>query len=73
MPVPSSTNPVSAYTGLGDLLAQQVGDQTEELRKKRLAQMQQQGRPVSAGLGYDITDIGGAFSQAFGGPRGRAF
>lgn len=28
--------------GLGDLLGQQVQDETEEQRKKRLAQMQQQ-------------------------------
>lgn len=26
--------------GLGDMLGQQVGDETEEMRKKRMAQMQ---------------------------------
>jgi len=67
------TNPMSTYIGLGDLLQQQTADSTEELRKKKLAQMQAAGRPVSAGLGYDLSGIGGAVSQAFGGQGGRTY
>jgi hypothetical protein len=58
---------MSAFTGLGDLLQQQVSDTAEELRKKKLAQLQAAGRPVSAGLGYDLSNIGGSVSGAFGG------
>lgn len=35
--------------GLGDMLAQQVSGETEEQRKKRLAQMQQQQQLGPAG------------------------
>ena len=70
MPVPDSTNPMSAFMGYGGgQLADQVASETDELRKKRMAQMQ--GRPLSAGLGFDLTDIGGAVSQAFGGRLGK--
>jgi hypothetical protein len=39
-----------AAPGLGDLLRNQTQDETDELRKKRLQQMQQMGgSPVAAG------------------------
>jgi hypothetical protein len=61
---------MSAYMGYGGgQLADQVASETDELRKKRMAQ--QQGRPLSAGLGFDMTDIGGAVSQAFAGRLGK--
>ena len=39
-------------TQLGDLLADEVSTETEELRKRRMAQLA--GRPVSAGFGADL-------------------
>ena len=70
MPAQNQPGPVSNYMGLGDLLAQQVSEDTEELRKRRMAQMA--GRPVSGGLGYDLGAIGGPVSLAFGGAGGLA-
>jgi hypothetical protein len=35
-------SPAATDLGLGDLLSQQVQDETEEQRKKRMQQMQQQ-------------------------------
>lgn len=64
------TTPVSGYFGLGDLLADQVNNETEELRRRRQAQLA--GRPVSAGLGYGLTAIGGPASTAFGNTGGLA-
>ena len=43
MPLPKLTSglsPAGTDLGLGDMLGQQVADETEEMRKKRLAQMQ---------------------------------
>ena len=62
--------PVSNYMGLGDLLRDQVGDETEELRKKRMAQLA--ARPVSAGLGLGLDTLGGPVSLSFGGAGGFA-
>jgi hypothetical protein len=60
---------MSAFMGYGGgQLADQVANETDELRKKRMAQMA--GRPLSAGLGFGLSDIGGAVSQAFGGKLG---
>lgn len=42
LPKPSSgLSPAGADLGLGDMLGGQVKDETEELRKKRMAQQQQ--------------------------------
>lgn len=42
MPLPqNSLSPASTDLGLGDALSQQVAGETDEQRKKRLAQMQQ--------------------------------
>ena len=59
--VPSSTNPMSAVTGLGDLLAQQTGENAEELRKRRLAQM---GNPGA--FGADRAALAGPLGSMFG-------
>lgn len=40
MPMPG-LSPASADLGLGDMLTDQVAGETEEARKKRMAQMQQ--------------------------------
>ena len=45
----SSVSPGLASPGLGDLLRGQVQDETDELRKKRLAQMQMPGGSMAAG------------------------
>lgn len=45
MPLPSQSNglpSVAGDLGLGDLLQEQVGTETNEQRKKRMLQMQQQ-------------------------------
>lgn len=65
MPDNMLPSPVSSYMGMGDLLRDQVTDETEEMRKKRQAQLA--GRPVSAGLGYGLDNVGGPVSLAFGG------
>jgi hypothetical protein len=46
----SSVAPGTAPPGLGDLLKDQAQEETDELRKKRLQQMQQMaGSPMAAG------------------------
>jgi len=40
MPLPDTISPAGAALGHGDMLGQQVAGETEEQRKKRLAQMQ---------------------------------
>jgi len=61
---------MSAFMGYGGgQLADQVQSETDELRKKRMAQAA--GRPLSAGLGFDLTDIGGSVSKAFAGTLGK--
>jgi len=61
-------NPFANVPGLGDLLAGQVQDETEEMRKRRQAAAA--GRPISSSLGLDLAGFGGAISQAFGGTGG---
>ena len=51
----TGTPPLSAAgaaLGLGDLLRGQVGDQADELRRRRLAEMA--GRPELAGMGTGL-------------------
>lgn len=50
--------------GLGDMLAAQAGDETEEQRKRRLA-LQAQNNPLSSALGLQTRP--GAMSSVFGG------
>jgi hypothetical protein len=45
----SSVSPGVAPLGLGDLLKNQTEQETEELRRKRLQQMQMAGSPAAAG------------------------
>jgi hypothetical protein len=46
----SSMSPMGGALGLGDLLGQQVKDETDEERKKRLAEMQQRFSPMTSAL-----------------------
>jgi hypothetical protein len=61
--------PMMPGTGLGDLLGQQVAGETDEQRKRRLAEQQQQQRigtnsALSSALGYTRA---GAIGSIFGG------
>lgn len=61
---PNLGNPMQ---GLGDMLAQQVGSETEEQRKRRLLaeRNQQLNAPLSAAMGLNTRP--GAMSSVFGG------
>ena len=73
MPIPFSPagmslglNTLGRVPGLGDALAGQVGDETDELRKRRMQEEQQRallgpggGSPASASLFGGIGGIGG--------------
>jgi hypothetical protein len=50
--------------GLGDTLSQQVGETAEELRKRRLAEMQ--GRSLGTDLGYGSASLVGGPLNGFG-------
>ncbi len=43
-------SPAGAALGLGDMLGQQVTDETEETRRKRMLAQQQQMSPATASL-----------------------
>lgn len=45
----SSLSPASIALGLGDMLGAQVADESEEIRKKRMAEQQQQKMAGPAG------------------------
>jgi hypothetical protein len=66
MPQPNGLSPAgsqlfAAGTGLGDALRQQVGETAEELRKRRLLEMQ--GRPdLGAGFGTNVLGPMSAFT-----------
>lgn len=63
MPPLSSKNQSLSITdlGLGDMLGQQVQDETEEARKKRLARMQQERlNPAVGALLGNNASLGGA-------------
>ena len=57
-------SPAGAQLGLGDLLRGQVSDETEELRKRRLAQMA--GRPLGTDLSYGSASLIGGPLNGFG-------
>jgi hypothetical protein len=63
-------SPAGTALGLGDMLKQQVGDETDEERKRRMALQQRGTSPAtnsilnsfsnrSAGAGYGGTSMGG--------------
>jgi hypothetical protein len=61
------TPPISAagqQLGLGSLLADQVSTETDELRRKRLAEMA--GRPLGTDLGYGSASVIGGPLNGFG-------
>ena len=64
MPLPSVQG--AGPMGLGDLLGQQVKDETDEERKKRLLEQQRMSgiNPVSTALGMSKA---GAMSSVYGG------
>jgi hypothetical protein len=62
---PSRASSAGTALGLGDLLAPQVSDETDELPKKRMTQLA--GRPDLAGLRYGSSVVGGPVSLAFSG------
>lgn len=64
MPMPSPPGGVASALGMGDMLGQQVLDETDEERKKRMAMMQQQQMLGPAGSL--------AVGSIFGGAGGRA-
>jgi hypothetical protein len=63
-PLSAAGSQLFAGTGLGDLLSQQVGETAEELRKRRLAEMQ--GRSLGTDLGYGSASLVGAPLNGFG-------
>jgi hypothetical protein len=66
MPMPSNNlSSASADLGLGDQLSQQVAGETEEQRKKRLAQIQQQQQLGPAGS-MAVTSLFGVSAGARG-------
>lgn len=52
--------PAVADLGLGDMLGQQVQDETEEMRKKRMQEMQQRSMMGSTGSPATLALFGGA-------------
>jgi hypothetical protein len=61
VPLSPAGSQLFAGMGLGDQLAGQVADETDELRRRRLAQLG--GRPDLAGsLGYGSSVLGGPAS-----------
>ena len=65
MPMPMSMQ--AGPYGLGDLLRDQVSGETEETRKKRMAQLSSAGRQLFAGLGSGLDNV--ASPLALGGLR----
>jgi hypothetical protein len=55
----NSLSPASTDLGLGDALSAQVAGETEEQRKKRMAQLQQQQQMGPAGS-LSVTSLFGA-------------
>jgi hypothetical protein len=56
-------SPASAALGLGDVLGQQVVGETEELRKKRMAEMQQRQQLGPSGS-LSVTSLFGPIGGA---------
>lgn len=65
MPTNSALSPASADLGLGGQLSQQVAGETDEQRKKRLAQIQQQQELGPAGS-MSVTSLFGMSAGARG-------
>jgi hypothetical protein len=61
---PAGRQLFAGVPGLGDMLAGQVSDRTEELRKRRLAQMA--GRPLATDLSYGAGSLVGGPLNGFG-------
>jgi hypothetical protein len=74
MPAPGGLSPASSDLGLGSMLSDQVAGETEEQRKKRLQQLQQQrfmSPAASSLLGGDGLSGLGAGGSLGGGGFGR--
>jgi hypothetical protein len=61
---PAGRQLFAGVPGLGDMLAGQVSDQTEELRKRRLAEMAR--RPPGTVFGYGAGSLVGGPLNEFG-------
>lgn len=61
MPLPTKSSGLSAADdlGLGDMLGQQVAGETEEVRKKRMLQMQERNMMGPAGSPATLSLFGG--------------
>ena len=68
MPQPTSLSPAGMDLGLGDQLAQQAQGETEEMRKKRMLQLQEQQSLGPAGS-LSVTSLFGMT----GGPKGAGY
>lgn len=60
-------SPAVADLGLGDMLGQQVAEETEEARKKRMAQMQERSLMGSGGSLATMSLFGGGMGGGYGG------
>jgi len=65
MPQPTSLSPGGMDLGLGDMLAQQAQGETEEMRKKRMLQLQEQQSLGPAGS-LSVTSLFGMTGGAKG-------
>jgi len=69
MPLPpTNLSPASSDLGLGDMLAQQAQGETDEMRKKRMAELAQQQSLGPAGS-LAVTSLFGVG----GGPKGAGY
>lgn len=68
MPQPINLSPAGMDLGLGDQLAQQAQGETEEMRKKRMLELQQQQALGPAGS-LGVTSLFGMS----GGPKGAGY
>lgn len=59
LPTPSKGLSAIDDLGLGDMLGQQVSDETDEARKKRMAEMQQRSMMGSGGSLATLSLLGG--------------
>lgn len=68
MPLPTPASRLSAVDdlGLGDMLGQQVAGETEEMRKKRMAQMQDRRMMGPAGSPATLALFGGGLGGGTG-------
>jgi len=72
MPTVPGLSPAGADLGLGDMLGQQVAGETEEMRKKRMAELQQKQMLGPAGS-MAVTSLFGPRGSGPGGMPGGSY